>query len=43
MWLLAEEPSGMQLVGVGLIIAGLLMTTLRVPGRSDPEGQQNLS
>ncbi|HEX7224457.1 MAG TPA: DMT family transporter [Candidatus Limnocylindria bacterium] len=43
MWLLAEEPSGMQLVGVGLIIAGLLMTTLRVPGRSDPEGQQNLA
>ena len=29
MWLLAEEPSGMQLVGVGFIIAGLLMTTLR--------------
>jgi drug/metabolite transporter (DMT)-like permease len=43
MWLLAEEPSGMQLVGVGFIIAGLLMTTLRVPGRSDPEGQQNLA
>jgi drug/metabolite transporter (DMT)-like permease len=43
MWLLAEEPSGMQLVGVGFIIAGLLMTTLRVPGRSDPVGQQNLA
>jgi drug/metabolite transporter (DMT)-like permease len=43
MWLLAEEPSGMQLVGVGFIIAGLLMTTLRVPGRSGPEGQRNLA
>ena len=37
MWLLAEDPSAMQLVGVGFIIAGLLMTTLRVPGRSVPE------
>jgi drug/metabolite transporter (DMT)-like permease len=36
MWLLQESPSGMQLVGVGFIIAGLLMTTLRVPGRSMP-------
>ena len=39
MWLLAEEPSEMQLVGVGFIIAGLLMTTLRVPGRSERERQ----
>jgi drug/metabolite transporter (DMT)-like permease len=30
MWLLAEAPSGLQLVGVVLIIAGLLITTLRV-------------
>jgi drug/metabolite transporter (DMT)-like permease len=36
MWLLQESPSGTQLVGVGFIIAGLLMTTLRVPGRSMP-------
>jgi drug/metabolite transporter (DMT)-like permease len=30
MWLLAESPSGLQLVGVALIVAGLLVTTLRV-------------
>ncbi len=29
-WLLAEAPSGLQLVGVGMIVAGLLITTLRV-------------
>ena len=42
MWLLAEEPSGMQLVGVGFIIAGLLMTTLRLPGRSVPGSQREV-
>jgi drug/metabolite transporter (DMT)-like permease len=36
MWLLTETPSGMQLIGVGCIIAGLLLTTLRVPGRARP-------
>jgi drug/metabolite transporter (DMT)-like permease len=30
MWLLAEQPSGTQLLGVAFILAGLLMTTLRV-------------
>ena len=35
MWILAEAPSGFQLVGVALILAGLLMTTLRMPGRRD--------
>jgi drug/metabolite transporter (DMT)-like permease len=34
MWLLAESPSGLQLVGVALIVAGLLVTTLRVRSRS---------
>jgi drug/metabolite transporter (DMT)-like permease len=29
-WFLAEAPSGFQLVGVGMIVAGLLITTLRV-------------
>lgn len=29
-WILAEAPSPLQLVGVALILAGLLMTTLRV-------------
>lgn len=29
-WILSEAPSGLQLVGVGLILAGLLMVTLRV-------------
>lgn len=32
-WLLAEAPSPFQLVGVLFILAGLLMTTLRVRGR----------
>lgn len=32
-WLLAEAPSPFQLIGVLFIIAGLLMTTLRVRGR----------
>jgi drug/metabolite transporter (DMT)-like permease len=32
-WILAEAPSAFQLVGVGFIIAGLLMTTLRVRPR----------
>lgn len=30
MWILAEAPSGLQLLGVAFILAGLLMTTLRV-------------
>lgn len=30
MWILAEAPSGLQLVGVAFILAGLLLTTLRV-------------
>ena len=30
MWILAEAPSSFQLFGVGFILAGLLMTTLRV-------------
>ena len=30
MWLLAEAPSPLQLLGVACIVAGLLMTTLRV-------------
>jgi len=29
-WILSESPSGAQLLGVGFIVAGLLMTTLRV-------------
>ena len=33
MWLLAEAPSALQLVGVLFILAGLLMTTLRVRRR----------
>jgi len=33
MWLLAEAPSGLQLLGVAFILAGLLMTTLRVRPR----------
>lgn len=33
MLLLAEAPSGLQLVGVGFILAGLLLTTLRVRRR----------
>ncbi len=33
MWLLAEAPSGLQLVGVAFILAGLLITTLRVRSR----------
>lgn len=40
-WLLAEAPSAFQLAGVALILAGLLITTLRVrPGwlrRTQPE------
>lgn len=36
-WLLAEAPSAFQLIGVVLIVAGLLVTTLRIPDRrSDP-------
>jgi drug/metabolite transporter (DMT)-like permease len=31
--ILAEAPSGLQLVGVAFILAGLLLATLRVPGR----------
>jgi drug/metabolite transporter (DMT)-like permease len=34
MLLLGEDPSGFQLLGVLFIIAGLLMTTLRVPARA---------
>ena len=33
MLILAEAPSGLQLVGVGFILAGLLLTTLRVRRR----------
>lgn len=33
MWLLAEAPSPFQLIGVGFIVAGLLMTTLRMRPR----------
>jgi drug/metabolite transporter (DMT)-like permease len=29
-WILAEAPSGLQLLGVAFIVAGLLITTLRV-------------
>jgi drug/metabolite transporter (DMT)-like permease len=29
-WILSEAPSGLQLVGVAFILAGLLMTTMRV-------------
>ncbi len=32
-WILAEAPSDLQLLGVGFILAGLLMTTLRVRPR----------
>ena len=32
-WLLAEAPSGLQLVGVAFIVAGLLVSTLRVRRR----------
>jgi drug/metabolite transporter (DMT)-like permease len=32
-WILAEAPSGLQFVGVGLILVGLILTTLRLPGR----------
>jgi drug/metabolite transporter (DMT)-like permease len=32
-WILAEAPSELQLLGVGFILAGLLMTTLRVRPR----------
>ena len=32
-WILAEAPSAFQLIGVLFIIAGLLMTTLRVRPR----------
>lgn len=41
MWLLSEAPSGLQLVGVVFILAGLLITTLRVRShrwrRAQPE------
>ena len=40
-WLLGEAPSGIQLAGVALIVAGLLITTLRVRShrwrRAQPE------
>ena len=32
-WILAEAPSALQFVGVGLILVGLILTTLRLPGR----------
>ncbi len=34
MWLLSEDPSAFQLIGVAFILAGLLMTTLRLPARA---------
>ncbi len=41
-WILAEAPSPFQLVGVLFIIAGLLMTTLRVRRRSARRAQPEL-
>ena len=42
MWLLAEAPSGLQLVGVAFILAGLLITTLRVRSRRLRRAQPEL-
>lgn len=41
-WLLAEAPSGVQLVGVVFILAGLLITTLRVRSRRWRRAQPEL-
>jgi len=38
-WILAEAPSALQLLGVAFIIAGLLMVTIRVRSRLTPEPQ----
>ena len=32
-WILSEAPSPLQLLGVALIVAGLLLATLRIPVR----------
>jgi len=41
-WILAEAPSGFQLIGVLFIIAGLLMTTLRMRSRRARRAQPEL-
>jgi len=39
MWILSEAPSGLQLLGVVFIIAGLLLATVRVRSARVPEAQ----
>lgn len=41
-WILSEAPSALQLLGVGLIIAGLLLATVRVGQTRAPEAQPEL-
>ena len=41
-WLLSEDPSALQLVGVAFIVAGLLMTTLRIRARRWRRAQPEL-
>jgi drug/metabolite transporter (DMT)-like permease len=42
MWILSEAPSGLQLLGVVFIIAGLLLATVRMRSTRVPEAQPEL-